>query len=163
MTTTFIPPKRCINFKFLQKNSSQEMHSLLTLQFVLIKFHTLSCIFLINLIKCPNVQLVYLTVLSLAHFDDVLQIVFLTFMVTIISCNIWKIAMAKTVCTTGGRTSVSLQLWQLMKRLWSQTSRVNALMTRFQLMVPRPNPDVTKNLMGHRMHNAHRGPPNSVN
>ena len=88
---------------------------------------------------------------------------FLTFMVTIISCNIWKIAMAKTVCTTGGRTSVSLQLWQLMKRLWSQTSRVNALMTRFQLMVPRPNPDVTKNLMGHRMHNAHRGSPNILN
>ena len=52
-------------------------------------------------------QLVYLTVLSLAHFDDVLQIVFLTFMVTIISCNISKIAVLKTVCTTGGRTSVS--------------------------------------------------------
>ena len=52
-------------------------------------------------------QLVYLTGLSLAHFDDVLQIVFLTFMVTIISCNISKIAVLKTVCTTGGRTSVS--------------------------------------------------------
>ena len=32
--------------------------------------------------------------------------------------------------------------------------------TRFQLMVPLPNHDVTKNLSGHRMH---RGSPNILN
>ena len=149
-------PKSCINFKFLQKSSSHPRNAFSSNSPICLNKISYFCLLVSSLIW-SNAQMCSSYILLASRLHTLMMYCRLCFEILwlqLLHATFERLLWQKL----GGRTSVSLQLWQLMKRLWSQTSMVNASMTRFQLYGASSEPRCNKKSAGSQ--DLHRGSPN---
>ena len=114
-------PKSCINFKFLQKSSSHPRNAFSSNSPIRLNKISYFCLLVSSLIW-SNAQMCSSYILLASRLHTLMMYCRLCFEILwlqLLHATFERLLWQKL----GGRTSVSLQLLQLMKRLWSQTSR----------------------------------------